>query len=237
MSKRRKVTIISNSVALRVRPLDTSSPPKVYSEILFEYLNQDRKFEVINMGYSRLLTSELKSQKDNYIRTFPHFFILNIGCVDAPPREIPKWYSDIIFHRCCFILHKYASFLYIIIIRKNLRPTLVKLRFRKPWVNKKKFRSNVDEFIQLLKKETFAKVLVVGINSGSDRLEKQLPGITKNYKIYNQILKEVSRKNNAHFIDVLDLNATNHFPDGVHYNNLGHKLVAERLNRKIRELI
>jgi len=47
------------------------------------------------------------------------------------------------------------------------------------------------------------------------------------------VLSQISQNMNCEFVDVSDLESEEHFPDGVHYNEQGHKIVANRLLNKI----
>lgn len=225
--------IIGNSVTLRVRPHIKNEPEKVYSAQLQDLLPE--KWDVIKYGKSRYLSSELVEDIDDYINYGSDIYVLNIGCVDAPPRDIPKWYSDIIFKRKWLKLYPIFNGLYRIISTLGVRKYLVYLRKGKPWVTIEAFKKNMKYAIDKIKENTKAEVIIIGINKGSERLEKHLPGILNNYAKYNNFLEELCYNRDLKFLDVQDLNHKEHFPDGVHYNELGHKIIAKRILGKINE--
>lgn len=227
----RKLCIVGNSVTLRVRPRVKKEESKVYSTLLNEELSDD--WEVIKHGKSRYLSSELLNEIDKFIEYDASAYILNIGCVDAPPREIPKWYSDITFKRKYLKLYPIFNGLYSLIRSLGLRRYFVYLRNSKPWVNKEDFYRNMSLSVEKILAATNSEIIVLGINKGSSRLENHLPGILENYRIYNGLLKDLCSKYNLKFLDVSDLNAKEHFPDGVHFNELGHRIIAERIIKRL----
>ena len=46
----------------------------------------------------------------------------------------------------------------------------------KSWVTIHKFQENIEKIITQLFNETNAKIVLIGINGGNDRVEKHLPG-------------------------------------------------------------
>ena len=237
---KKKITIIGNSVALRVRPsiqleLDESY---VYGYLLESELNKfdgnSLAWTVDNLGLSRLLIKEVYDNSDEYLRSFSDVYIFNIGCVDAPNREIPLWFSDIVFKRKYKIFHSVINTLYISVIKKYLRLPLVALRGHKPWVSETEFKFYFNEVLEMFCKQTSAKIIVMGINAGNQRIENMLPGTMANYRLYSEILKKICLKNQVDFIDVSDLSSENYFPDGVHYNDKGHAEISLRLVKSIR---
>jgi len=225
-----KITIIGNSVALRVRPKEVGEnrmQNKVYGSLF--RIDSLFDFEVVNLSKTRWIVTEFKDNPDLYLSTFPDYFILNIGCVDAPPREMPLWISDILFRRKKSVLFTPFDFVYRKIVKKYLRKTFVILRRRKPWVREKLFIKAYKEMIDRLKSETTASIIALGINRGNKRIENALPGCLKNYEKYNSEIRLICESRNIHFIDVSDLESENFFPDGVHYNSRGHMEIFSRI--------
>lgn len=229
---KKKIYIIGNSVTLRVRPKIDNESEIVYSSLLEKLL--DKNWRVIKHGKSRYLTSELINEIDIFLNEEADIYIINMGCVDAPPRDISKWYSDVLFKRKKTRLYPFFKIIYDFIKILKVRSLLVRLRGQRPWVSIEDFKNNMVSTIQKLK-ENKAEIIVIGINKGSERLEKHLPGILNNYQNYNKVLEEISEKEKVRFLDVQDLNHKEHFPDGVHYNENGHKIISERLLRLINE--
>lgn len=212
------------------------SENRLYPELLVELLSQNgREWDVFNNCKSRLLASELIDYRDTLSRQNPDIIVLNIGAVDAPNREIPKWYSDILFRRKWLFLHRFSLILYNAIIKKYLRKPLVFIRMKSPWVQPKKFEKSIIEFLEFIRKDLKSQVAILGINPGNERIESELPGTLVRYKDYNQRLKAISEKYQCSFIDTTHLDSESYFPDGVHYNVKGHHWCANQIYQKLTE--
>lgn len=239
--KHKKITVIGNSVALRIRPVPSSDKKLtgVYSRLLETELNnspnQDLDWHIKNMGLSRLMVREVYDSIDTYIRTFPDIFILNLGCVEAPSREIPLWFSDIIFKRRFRPLYNVSIKLYESLIKPYLRPFFLYLRRRKSWAPISEFEHYFELVLKTLKKETYSQIVVIGINPGSSRIENKLPGTTEKYKLYSDVMERLCLEHDLDYIDVSDMGSDSYFPDGVHYNSHGHQEISRRILKKIRK--
>lgn len=235
MGEKYKIAIVASSVGLRIRPPATSRKEnKNYGNILSQMISKSAvfykdDFEIKNFSKSRLLSSELRDLQDAIAQFNPDLLILNIGAVDAPNREIPRWFSDITFRRKATWFYPIMNFVYQYFIKSFLRKPMVYLRCKSPWVGKRKFEAFTSQFLQFLKKDIHCKTIVLGINAGNFRIEKELPGSLKNYKTYNGILERLANKNNISFASMEDLNSKDHFPDGVHFNTNGHQKCAEKI--------
>lgn len=243
MSKLKRITIIGSSVALRVRPPSDNRVDNLnYGELIEKNLNplgSETIWLVNNLGLSRAITADVLRMKDQISRVRSDYIIVNMGAVDAPTREIPLWFSDIIFQRNGKYVYPIFNFIYLYVIKGFLRRPLVYLRLKRSWTSRKKFKRDLDKILDLLNRETTAEIIILGINKGNKRVEKNLPGTLHRYKVYDNILKEISNKWSCKFVDVGDLNSSEHFPDGVHYSIEGHKIIADRIsslmNEKLKE--
>jgi len=215
-----KICIVGNSVALRCRPTSNTIN---YGNILSK-----ANYNVVNLSFGRATSKEVLILKDTYIRTFSDWYIINLGCVDAPSREVPLWVSDVIYGRRKTFLSNFVVFFYWNFISKNRR-VFTLLRLKKSWIKKESFIRNVSTLITSIQKDTNAGIIVLGINSGNNRIEKILPGTTKKYKEYNHALKQLVKELNIPFIEVSDLSSSEYFPDGVHYNSAGHNIISSRI--------
>ena len=227
-----KAVIIGSSVALRIRPPCVDEEGKVYGQVLESALSKlfrDRLIVVENLSSSRALITEVAYQIDRFVRAFPDLYIINIGAVDAPTREIPLWYSDIIFKRSGRHLYHPFKWFHTHFIAKFLRGPLLLLRRYRAWVPLSRYLTDMRSVLLTLRRETNAAIVVLGINSGSERIEKLLPGSTANYRAYDDGLASLCRELCIPFVDVSDLKPETHFPDGVHYNEYGHRIIATRI--------
>jgi len=221
-----KICIVGNSVALRIRPDEKDG--KVYSSILKNliYNSGTKDVEILNHSISRLLTTEVVDNKNHFLKNDQDITIINLGCVDAPTREIPLWFSDIIFKRRGRLLYSLFDPFYQHVI-SLYRSSLVRLRNYKPWVTKEKFSENVTEILSSL--SGIGETVVLGINPGNQRIEDNLPMTLARYESYNEVLQSICNSNGVTFISTMDLHSEEYFPDGVHYNGKGHQLIAERI--------
>jgi lysophospholipase L1-like esterase len=115
---------------------------------------------------------------------------------------------------------------------------LVRLRAKRNWIPKKKFRRLFENLITTLSKETNARIIVLPINLADDRIEKVLPGTRDNHFKYNEIMYSVLNKYPNHFfIDDLNLTSDEDYPDGVHFSAKGHEIIANRIFNIIKILV
>ncbi|MEA3503961.1 MAG: GDSL-type esterase/lipase family protein [Bacteroidota bacterium] len=234
-----KIGIIGNSVALRNRPAEAIPYNKNYGALLQQSLQNevpDSVVEVKNMALGRATILDIEKNIDNIINYFPDIFIINIGVVGASTREIPLWYSDAIQRNSKNIFSYQMAALHHFVMKKN-RSLFVKLRGKRTWISEKVFEKKYQWLVEFIRKETNASIIAITINSGNNRLEAAIPGSRKNYSSYNKIISEIAEKNNFPVIDVSDLISEKHFPDGVHYNSAGHKIVAQRLLSLVKKIL
>lgn len=232
----KKITIIGNSVALRKRPPVPLPYNLTYGELLERNLNKIvlKPFQVNNIAKQRNHLKDILSNLDSYVQTFPDFYILNIGIVEATTRDIPLWLSDIkdLQEKQFKVTSRLVNFLYNELIKQH-RSFFVKIRGKRSWYSKKAFEKYYDLLISRLKKETNAKLILLQINGPSKRLESLAPGTNKNIIEFN---KRINTLGNIHHIPVI---TTEHlveeviFPDGVHYSTEGHKIIAEKIIKYI----
>jgi len=222
-----KITIIGNSVALRVRPNLKIPNNKNYTSFL-----NDSELAVENKAIGALTVLDIMPIIDGFVNSFPSCYILNLGVVDACSREVPLWFYRIATSRKSTKTSQFFHFFYRNILSK-VRPLLVWVRFKKPWVSKKIFRKQYSLIVKTLLKETNAFVICLGINLANDRVEKLLPGSRERQTKYNEIIEEIAKHNKQIFINTEDLDSETYYPDGVHYNIAGHELIAERILTEI----
>jgi len=230
-----KVTIIGNSVALRNRPPEKYPANKNYCQYLEEYLYTELNNTIVHVNNKALGANTVYNvitKIDDYIQTFPNFYILNLGVVDASTREIPLWFYRMASSKKDRFIYKLAEFMYRNIIIK-LRPVLVGLRFKKSWISARKFKKYFETLVNTFLKETNARIIVLPINIANKRVEKALPGTTKKHEQYNQLMKDIVEKYSQEFVDLSSLTSETHYPDGVHYSSVGHKTVATKIGKII----
>jgi len=234
-----KITIIGNSVPLRVRPNQSYPDNKTYANYLEEYLMQkypNKEIDVINRSIGSTTIYNALNKLDEFINTSPNFFIINHGVVEASTRDIPMW-----FHR--FINTKKENLLLFILrgfyqhFIAKYRSFFVRIRGKKSWMSLNKFEKYFIKALEILEKDTNAKIIVVPINPANERIEKELPGSFKSYLKFNQVMSQLTKDYSQSIINIDDLDLNIHCPDGIHYSKQGHELIALKLLNKINSII
>lgn len=228
-----KITIIGNSVALRVRPPEPFPANKNYTYLLQEAVGIEIMIENIALGASTI--SNWLDNIDSVINSFPDIYIIHIGVVDATVREVPLWFYRLATRRSDRFMNTLFRGIYRGLISK-FRPVLSRLRGKRSWTSLKTFTSDYERLIHLLLKDTNAQLITLPINLANERIEKQLPGSRKNHHLFNEVIKKTTEKYHQHFLDISDLQPEEHYPDGVHFNASGHTEVAKRLKKLINEM-
>ena len=216
-----KITVIGNSVALRVRPPQAFPENKNYTCLIRSRLSCN----IRNEARGALTIAQVVKDLDFYISTFPDWYIINLGVVESCSRESPYWFYRIAMSKSKGLMYRTANWIYRFFFAK-FRRELTNLRFRRSWLSQRKFRWYFDVLIKLLLKETNARIIVLGINLSNDRVETLLPGSRKKNQEYDAIMREACNYYGQTFIDVSKLESGSHYPDGVHYNVKGHEIIA-----------
>ena len=234
-SQKLKITVIGNSVALRVRPPKYPPENRNYSHLLESNLQEEIKDKLVlvhNMGLGAATIKTCLMHVDRYVSSLPDYIVLNIGVVDACTREVPLWFYRIANSKRYNALSRIFDFLYRGVIIK-FRPWLVQLRLKRSWTSESTFKKLYKEFILNLLKDTNAKIITLPINIADERIERELPGSRKKHHRFNAIIEEISSELGLGFLNLESLKPSEYYPDGVHYSMRGHQLVAEKISEII----
>jgi len=230
-----KISVIGNSVAMRVRPPQQYPYNNNYTYLLEKSLNdvqEDYSFQVNNLAYGGELVREAIYNIDKIIRVYPNYYILNFGVNDASTREAPHWFYKL----ANTIVKNWYEYIFSGIyanLFKKYRPFFVKIRRYRSWISEKDFINQYDILVATLIKDTNARIISLPINNANDRVEKQLPGSAAKYIKYNEHIKNITNKYNQIFIDTNSFINQSEYPDGIHYSHKGHKLLAIKLKEII----
>ena len=230
-----RITIVGNSVAIRVRPPLKNPENKNYGQILEEILQEkfpDKIVTVTNKGFGRATISDILLRLDNIINSFPNYYILNIGVPDASTREIPYWFANILNKKSDFFLKTILGSIHSRIIKKY-SAFFVKLRGKRTWIPIKKFEKLYIYLVKTLIKETNAKIITMSINIANERVEKAIPGSRESFIKYNETIEKISDKHNLPYLNLDELNCETDYPDGIHFSAKGSKIVAHKLSQLI----
>ncbi len=233
------ITIVGNSVALRVRPTQQYPDNNNYTKLLEKELSTQlpsHNVRLINKAIGALTTYDVIQKIDEYINTFPELYILDLGVVDASTREIPRWLNQWINSKkenlILFLIRAFFNHL----IKKN-RSFFVTLRGKRSWISERKFKIYYTDIVKTLIKETNAKIIAIPINPANQRVEKQLPGSLKKHLEYNKIIEKIIKDHSQEFLNTDFLKPEIHYPDGVHYSPEGHQVIAKKISKIILKYI
>ena len=229
--KKLKVSIIGNSVGLRVRPPGEFPSNKTFGQLLEERLNENNfNATVLNSCVGRSLLEKIYNDADLVINEFPDYYLIVAGVTDASTREIPLWYSNIIYGKRSSFRRKLALWIYLSFFKPR-RNLLVRLRGCKSWTTEKYFYSMYKKIVSDLIKNTNAICILFTINRCTERVERELPGTSKNIELFNQRINQVVSSfpcERIKLLDTLDLDPDVYLPDGVHFSQRGHEVIASR---------
>lgn len=233
----RKIVILGNSVALRNRPHNQFTS-KTYGQILEKKLNKestDKITLVKNIAFTRATMYDLYKVYPEIINNYGDLYIVNIGSSDAPTREIPRWFADLLFSNKRNLRTRLMKGFHHYLIKPNRR-FFVKLRGKRAWTSAKVFREEYTKLIHQIQHNTNGRIICLSINLPNDRVEKEVPGSTKNYIKFNQIIKEICLEKDTIYMNLDDLTAKEHYPDGTHFSEEGNIEVARRLLLEIQRI-
>lgn len=220
-----KIQIFGNSVGLNVRPNTDSKV--TYAKLLENKWSIAKGHIIMNKCKWNLMITDqnLEEFANEILQVRADYVILNFGINESVPRTLPKSLWRILNSQ-----DGRQSKLKIFINKliKYLSPTLIKRFNLKGWITKDVFLGHLQKRIELIEKETDAKIIVLGITSVNGRTEKMIPNVNKIIREFNGgILNLLQNKERCYFIEVFDL--ANETGDGIHYTAKGHKLLFERI--------
>jgi lysophospholipase L1-like esterase len=228
--KIQKIVIVGNSVALRNRPHNNLTS-KNYGQIIEKTLNerkQDGIIQVNNLAFTRATMYDLHKVYPQIINNFGNLYIINIGTSDAASREIPRWFADFLFSNKRNVFNKIMKGFHHYFIKPQ-RKLFVKLRGKRAWTSAKVFKQEYSKLIYEIQHNTNGKVICISNNLPNERIEKEVPGSYKNYQKFNTIIQSICKDKGATYINLDDLIAEKHYPDGTHFSEEGNKEIANRL--------
>ena len=232
-----KICILGNSVGLRVRPPLAYPNNLTFSEQLREMLLKEfnQKIPLVeNKCVGRSLVNQIYDDGDLVINRFPDYYVVVAGITDASTREIPLWYSNLIYAKRSSFLRKIALGIYLYLL-KPIRRYLVILRRKRSWTDLKTFEKQYKKILTELIKNTNSRILVLTINQCTERVEKELPGTIKNIRLFNDVILNLPKinKDRVFVVNTFDLDPDIYVPDGIHYSFEGHQVVATRIFDRI----
>jgi lysophospholipase L1-like esterase len=109
------------------------------------------------------------------------------------------------------------------------------------WVSYRKFEYVYSQLVARIEKELKSQIIIINIGLPNKGLEKTLPGIEENIRMFNSIMGKITQRNKSVFlIDVYrmceDYGLDKIRPDGVHFSSDGHRLLAKEISSLIHQI-
>lgn len=223
----KKIVIVGNSVALRIRPPRQNEDDVSYAEILDDKLSNT---SVINRAVGDTVMPHASVWMDELIAYHANCYILNYGIVDACTRSVPRWMWNFIHNDNPHhgIIKKILRFLFNFFETRS-RKVLTVIRGKRAWTSRAAFAFKYEKMLRFLQKDTSAQLICIGINRPSARIERFLPGSVRNVQRYNEVIRQLANKYNSVYVETFyDFDETL-IPDGIHFNAEGHRKLAGML--------
>lgn len=112
----------------------------------------------------------------------------------------------------------------------------------KQMVNKDDFKQYVNVILDTLKNRPNCKLVIIGISPTSIKMQKKFPGINREIRLYNQVLKNVVNNIDIFYIDMqkhINPNKPHSYllPDGHHLSKEGNLMIFNELLKIIKGFI
>lgn len=225
--KNKKLVCFGNSVGIRIRP--GSSESRNYVMLLNEHDN----LCVDNYCFTGNMIESVSQNTDLILQKNADVVILQFGIVELCSRST----SRSIYDYLNYTVKRKPSGQFIqrigLFLESKLRTPLVHLRFKSSWYHPNRFAAELEKTLQSICSNSSAHVICLGVNTPSQRIEKQLPGsMNRVGKIHGVMQSICSKWEQCTYIDVTDIQPEL-IPDGIHYSEEGHKVIYERILKQL----
>jgi hypothetical protein len=210
----KRIVLFTDSLAM-----PREEPEITYYEDTYPYLLRN-DYEVFQFSKGGGVMSEFVEQTFYYNQYKPDIIILQLGIVDCGPRAFTKL-EEAIFHS-----NRVFGLIRSVLSRTKLSKKIRNIR-RVSWTSEKKYEQGCRFFIDKFKN---SKVYALSIVPTTEEYEKQVPGISKKVKRYNDILKNVFQEN---LIDISGIPTEGIMSDHHHLTKVGHQYVYGQILRKL----
>lgn len=230
-----KIVILADSLALPREEdgnkiLYEATYPFLLDQSLREHL-KERAPLVIERGMRR---RTIEYVLDDWLEMVemrrPEVVVVHVGIVDCAPRVFLRREGQLVEKLRPAALKK---FVFDFVHRHRRR--IIELRPR-VYVDPVRFKNLVERVVEKAREFDVRSLIFINIITPPDEMEGRSPGFQKNVEIYNRILSEQGA---AAGVDVIDLNkliqqkggTSKLTVDGIHINEVGHKMLAQELEK------
>lgn len=244
-----RISIVGSSVAYFVTPREHVAAGNYGEQLERRLHRRGVPAHVRNEAGWLLRIDEITADAERRILTHaPHVVVIDVGWVECQPMVLPlpllrwtfSWRPNL----------SPASLL----VRRVVRPALKRLHLRwgPAWIRRggsvpdrlplPRFRAEIERLLAVIADRQRALVLLVNVPSPADRLDDVLPGIQERAARYSaaiDALVQTAESPDVRLIDARSIVGAHGvdavLPDGIHFNERGHALVAAQLEREILE--
>lgn len=240
-----RIAVLGSSVGYYVRPPERHSAPY---PIVLEELLRSRGVDAHVLNHSAwfvLVHEAFRGVESMVVPSGAQVIILNFGILEAESTLLPTALVRAVYDAKA-TSHRIGSALRRHIVRPvhlfhlRVAPRIMRVTGAFHRLSPTRFEFEMTRMVSFLRKERQALVLVLNINPPGDNVEEILPGTRNSVGVYNRILKGVVRSfddANVRLVDVASMvereGADRVLPDGIHYSDVGHCIVADMLAREI----
>lgn len=239
-----RISIIGNSVGIRMRPPREKPSDKTYSERLANAGHQ-----VDNRCKAGVLLSETFAFiDDELVAGFPDVVIINAGIIEIFPRRtwrrlnnylVRNYYNNLVLGR------RYQSdaisirFQLARIANGLLRRMSKFLRLSWRWESETGFLSALRSICKVLTIETHAHIIVLGVGPVSERFLSEYPSLNAEIDALNKRMEGLigvfgDRAQMISVKEVIDMeNPESSIPDSIHFSSKGHREIFSEIERRI----
>lgn len=217
-----------------------------YTQWLAEYLGREGLVaDVANHAkHNQLVDRALCQFADTARATDVDVVVLHYGMAESWPKVLP-WFVSRVFStnhvhpgRGLRRLHKAAKRSVWVKVRRYQRRASAVVGQRTHRMSPKRFERETAAFVEEVRRELHALVLLVGVMPTTGRMAYSIPGSTERAERYDRILRAVAARHdeNVRHIDVGGLikdRVAELSPDGGHLSGEGHRLLGQRLAAEV----
>jgi hypothetical protein len=244
-----KICIFGNSVGFRIRPPRRDCQDLTYSEIL-----ESSGHRIRNVSKAAVMINEAFTfLEEEVITFFPDLVIIHFGIVEICYRRTFRWANNQAienyymnrFFRRPYVFNTPMRRVFQFTLRAfnsctRLVSSLLGLRWQ--WLSTKQFLLALRSVVEVILKETKARIIIIGITPCSDRVEYLLKGSRSRIIEANLGMKEICEQfsDRMKYLDpesfIHQQNMADLVPDGIHFSAEGHRQLVSEINTLIERL-
>ncbi len=237
-----KIVILADSVALP-RPKGAgnipyeSTYPYILDRALRARLGNESPLLIERGMRSRTVTDVITDWHEEIDLKQADVAIVHVGGNDCAPRVFMPWERRVIEK---LPMRKFRTNL--LRWEKKYKRNLLLVMPNRCYVPLSQFKHKVEEIVKLAAHSKLKCVFFVDIMPVTERIIHHLLGVAKNVEQYNKVLGAQAKHSGVSVIDISELvrregGLDKVTFDGMHYNEAGHRMLANELESRIFALV